>query len=87
MSMEEMKRFIRNHFEESVNRKNLEIADVNFADDFVDHSADVPPGTAPGPVAIESLSWGVLESNNRGDLGDVLVQVAFRHDEPHFEIV
>lgn len=46
---EEMKGFIRNHFEEFVNRKNLAIADVNFAVDFIDHGADVPPGTPPGP--------------------------------------
>jgi len=48
MSIEEMKAFIRDHFEEFVNRKNLDIADVNFASDFVDHGADVPPGTPPG---------------------------------------
>jgi acyl-CoA reductase-like NAD-dependent aldehyde dehydrogenase len=49
MSIEEMKSFIRDHFEEFVNHKNLDIADVNFATDFVDHAADVPPGTPPGP--------------------------------------
>lgn len=48
--MEEMKTFIRNHFEQFVNRKNLDIADVNFANDFVDHGTDVPPGTPPGPA-------------------------------------
>jgi hypothetical protein len=31
-----------------VNRKNLDIGKVNFAPEFVDHGADVPPGT-PGP--------------------------------------
>src|SRR5260221_13969581 len=50
MAHEEMKQFIRNHFEEFVNKQNLAIADVNFAPDFVDHGADVPPGTAPGPA-------------------------------------
>ena len=49
MSLEEMKTFIRNHFEEFVNRQNLDIADVNFSSDFVDHGADVPPGTPAGP--------------------------------------
>ncbi len=53
MAHEEMKQFIRNHFEEFVNKQNLAIADVNFAPDFVDHGADVPPGTAPG---IEDLA-------------------------------
>jgi hypothetical protein len=45
MSLEEIKSFMRNHFEEFVNRKNIAIGDVNFASDFVDHAADVPPGT------------------------------------------
>jgi hypothetical protein len=31
VTLDEMKTFIRNHFEEFVNRKNLDIADVNFA--------------------------------------------------------
>jgi predicted SnoaL-like aldol condensation-catalyzing enzyme len=46
----EMKEFIRNHFEEFVNRKNLRIGEVNFAPEFVDHGADVPPGMASGPA-------------------------------------
>jgi predicted SnoaL-like aldol condensation-catalyzing enzyme len=48
MTHAEMKEFIRNHFEEFVNRKNLGIGEVNFAPDFVDHGADVPPGLPPG---------------------------------------
>jgi ketosteroid isomerase-like protein len=50
MTHTEMKGFIRNHFEEFVNRKNLRIGEVNFATDFVDHGADVPPGLPPGPA-------------------------------------
>jgi predicted SnoaL-like aldol condensation-catalyzing enzyme len=50
MTHEEMKEFIRNHFEEFVNRKNLRIGEVNFAPGFVDHGADVPPGLPPGPA-------------------------------------
>jgi predicted ester cyclase len=49
MTHTEMKEFIRNHFEEFVNRKNLRIGEVNFAPEFVDHGADVPPGMPPGP--------------------------------------
>ena len=49
MSHTEMKEFIRNRFEEFVNRKNLLIGEVNFAPSFVDHGADVPPGLPPGP--------------------------------------
>src|SRR6266849_952896 len=48
MTHAEMKEFIRNHFEEFVNRKNLRIGEVNFAPEFVDHGADVPPGLPPG---------------------------------------
>jgi predicted SnoaL-like aldol condensation-catalyzing enzyme len=50
MTHREMKEFIRNHFEEFVNRKNLRIGEVNFAPEFVDHGADVPPGMASGPA-------------------------------------
>jgi predicted SnoaL-like aldol condensation-catalyzing enzyme len=54
MSHAEMKDFIRNHFEEFVNRKNLGIGEVNFAPGVVDHGADVPPRLPPGPAgAIE----------------------------------
>ena len=50
MTLAEMKEFIRNHFEEFVNRKNLGIGEVNLAADFVDHGADIPPGLPPGPA-------------------------------------
>jgi predicted SnoaL-like aldol condensation-catalyzing enzyme len=50
MTHAEMKEFIRNHFEEFVNRKNLRIGELNFAPCFVDHGADVPPGLPPGPA-------------------------------------
>ena len=33
-ALERSKTFIRDHFEQFVNRKNLDIADVNFAPDF-----------------------------------------------------
>jgi predicted SnoaL-like aldol condensation-catalyzing enzyme len=50
MTREGMREFVRNHFEEFVNRKNLNIGNVNFAPEFVDHGTDVPPGTPPGPA-------------------------------------
>jgi len=50
MTHAEIKEFIRNHFEEFVNRKNLSIGEVNFASAFVDQGADVPPGLPPGPA-------------------------------------
>lgn len=58
---EKMKQFIRNHFEEFVNRRNLEVADVNFAPDFVDHGSDVPPGTPPGPQGAKHYVGGALK--------------------------
>jgi predicted SnoaL-like aldol condensation-catalyzing enzyme len=41
--------FVRNHFQEFVNRKNLQIGKVNFAPEFVDHGSDVPPDLPLGP--------------------------------------
>ena len=61
MTHAEMKQFICNHFEEFVNRKNLNIADVNFSPDFVDHGADVPPGTPPGPAGAKQYVGGVYK--------------------------
>ena len=53
--------FIRNHFEEFVNRKNVDIGNVNFAPDFVDHGADVPPGLPPGPASATEYVAGALK--------------------------
>ncbi len=61
MTFEEMKQFVRSHFEEFVNRKNLDIADVNFAPEFVDHGADVPPGTPPGPAGAKQYVGGAYK--------------------------
>jgi predicted SnoaL-like aldol condensation-catalyzing enzyme len=57
------KEFIRNHFEEFINRKNVNIGNVNLAADFVDHGADVPSGTPPGPAgAIQYVSGALKRS-------------------------
>lgn len=61
MTHSEMKEFVRKHFEEFVNRKNLDIADVNFAPEFVDHGADVPPGTPPGPAGAKQYVGGAYK--------------------------
>jgi hypothetical protein len=50
MTHTEMKRFVRNHFEEFINRQNLDIADINFAPEFVEHGTDLPPGSPPGRI-------------------------------------
>jgi predicted ester cyclase len=61
MTHAESREFIRNHFEEFVNRKNVEIGNVNFASNFVDHGADVPPGTPPGPAGAIQYVAGALK--------------------------
>jgi predicted ester cyclase len=60
MSHAEMKQFIRDHFEDFVNRQRLEVADINFAPDFVDHGDDVPPGLPPGPAGAKQYVGGAL---------------------------
>jgi predicted SnoaL-like aldol condensation-catalyzing enzyme len=70
MTRAESREFIRNHFEEFVNRKNVEIGNVNFAPNFVDHGADVPPGTPPGPAGAIQYVAGALKR-----FPDLLVQI------------
>jgi predicted ester cyclase len=59
MSLEEMKAFVRNHFEDFVNRKKSEVALVNFSQDFLDH--DEPGGAAVGPQAAKSMMERVYQ--------------------------
>jgi predicted ester cyclase len=61
MTHSESREFIRNHFEECVYRKNVNIGNVNFAPDFVDRGADVPPGTPPGPAGAIQYVAGALK--------------------------
>jgi len=61
MTPEEMKRFVRNHFEQFVNRKNFAIGDINFARGFIDHGADVPAGLPPGPEGAKQYVGGALK--------------------------
>jgi uncharacterized protein YbjT (DUF2867 family)/predicted SnoaL-like aldol condensation-catalyzing enzyme len=61
MTFTEMKHFVRNHFDEFVNKKNLNIADVNFAPEFVDHGTDVPPGLPPGPAGAKAYVGGAYK--------------------------
>jgi hypothetical protein len=49
LTLEEMKRFVRNHFEDFVNRKKSEVALKNLNTDFLDH--DEPTGVEVGPEA------------------------------------
>lgn len=61
MTFSGVKEFVRNHFEEFVNRKNLDIADVNFAPEFEDHGSDVPPGLPPGPAGAKAYVGGAYK--------------------------
>lgn len=62
MTLSEMKQFVHAHFEEFVNRKNLDIGRVNFAPEFVDYGADVPPGLPPGPEGAMQYVGGVYKN-------------------------
>ncbi len=50
MNLEDAKRFVRQHFEDFVNKQDLSAADRNFAPDYQEHGSDVPPGLPPGPA-------------------------------------
>ena len=50
MNIEDNKAFVRNHFEEFVNRKNLDIAERNFAPEYQEHGTDAPANYPPGPA-------------------------------------
>jgi hypothetical protein len=62
MTQAEMKEFVRYHFAEFVNRRNLDLGEVNFAPKFADDRADVACRLAPpGP----SDMWEVHTRNSR----------------------
>jgi predicted ester cyclase len=53
LSLEEMKQFVRNHFEDFVNRRKSEVALKNFSSDFLDH--DEPTGVEVGADAAKRM--------------------------------
>src|SRR5579883_2975419 len=61
MTLPEIKQFVRNHFEEFVNRRNLDIADRNFGAEFVDRGTDVPAGMPPGPAGAKAYVGGAMK--------------------------
>jgi predicted ester cyclase len=52
-TLEEMKNFVRQHFNDFVNRKLSDVALKNFSEDFLDH--DEPGGAVVGPVAAKTM--------------------------------
>ena len=59
LTLEEMKAFVRNHFDDFVNRKKSAVALQNFSEDFLDH--DEPGGVAVGAQAAKTMMEGVYE--------------------------
>lgn len=57
MSLEEMKQFVKHHFEVFVNQKDSSIAHRSFSGDFLDH--DEPGGETVGPEAAKQMMEGV----------------------------
>jgi predicted ester cyclase len=52
-TLEEMKNFVRRHFDDFVNRKLSDVALKNFSADFLDH--DEPGGAVVGPLAAKTM--------------------------------
>lgn len=52
-TLEEMKTFVRRHFDDFVNRKMSEVALKNFSADFLDHNE--PGGAVIGPLAAKTM--------------------------------
>ena len=53
LTLEEMKSFVRKHFDDFVNRKLSDVALKNFSEDFLDH--DEPGGAVAGPLAAKTM--------------------------------
>ena len=53
LTLEEMKDFVRRHFDDFVNRKVSDVALKNFSEDFLDH--DEPGGPVVGPHAAKTM--------------------------------
>ena len=59
LSLEEMKTFVRNHFEDFVNRKNSEVALKDFSEGFLDH--DEPGSVVVGAQAAKTMMEGAYQ--------------------------
>ena len=53
LTLNAMKDFVRNHFEDFVNRKKSQMALLNFSRDFLDH--DEPTGSEVGPESARKM--------------------------------
>ncbi|SIT46444.1 conserved hypothetical protein [Paraburkholderia ribeironis] len=59
-TLEEMKQFVIEHFENFVNRKKAEVARQNLSADFLDH--DEPSGPQVGPEAAIEMMTGLYKT-------------------------
>ena len=60
LSSEEMKRFVRRHFEDFVNNQKAEVIRVNMTEDFLDH--DGPGGKETGVQGDEEMMRSMYRS-------------------------
>ena len=64
LTPEQMKLFIRNHFEEFVNRRNASVIRQNMTSDFYDH--DGPGGSPTGIEGDEQMMLGMYKHRLSG---------------------
>jgi len=60
LTLEQMKQFVRNHFEDFVNKRNAAVIHNNMTPDFYDH--DGPGGKPAGADADEKMMLGMYQS-------------------------
>jgi hypothetical protein len=56
MTIEQTKSFVRQHFDDFVNKQDLSAADRNFSPDYQEHGSDAPPNSLPVPPAPSNIS-------------------------------
>jgi hypothetical protein len=77
-TLEEMKAFVRRHFDDFVNHQRSEVALQNFSDDFLDH--DEPGGAVVGPLAAKTMMENVYRRwpDLRVEVQDILAPAIIR---------
>jgi len=65
MTQTEAKEFVRKHFEEFVNQKNLDNGNVNFAPEFADHGRGCSAGHSAGTSRGDPIRRRCLQEISR----------------------
>ena len=60
LTLEEMKTFVRNHFEDFVNKRKADVIRINMTPDFLDH--DGPGGKPAGVAEDEKMMLAMYEA-------------------------